>query len=173
VTFGLHLLQPTARLAGRLGHGLVPWRRPGRGAFAAPVPRRRASWSESWRAPEARLAELAARLREGGRRVRTGGPCDRWDLELSGGALGGARIVAAVEEHGRGRQLMRCRLWPRIPRALVPVLASLAASAGAAVHAGALVAGAVLATAAVMLAVAAVAECGMAVAGVLAALEER
>src|SRR5215210_74585 len=173
VTFVLHLLQPAARLSGRLGHGLVPWRRPGRGEFAAPVTRRRALWAEAWRAPEARLAELAATLREGGRRVRTGGACDRWDLELSGGALGRARIVTAFEEHGRGRQLVRCRIWPCVPRALAPVLGALAAGAAAALHAGAFVAGGVLATAGVALAVATVAECGLAVAGMLIALEAR
>jgi hypothetical protein len=45
--------------------------------------------------------------------VVRGGPYDRWDLAVSGGVVGGARLVAAVEEHGSGRQLVRVRWWPR------------------------------------------------------------
>jgi hypothetical protein len=44
--------------------------------------------------------------------VRSGGPFDRWDLDLRVGLLGGVRIRSAVEEHGSGRQLMRARVIP-------------------------------------------------------------
>ncbi|MEA2311575.1 MAG: hypothetical protein QOE28_1543 [Solirubrobacteraceae bacterium] len=173
LTFALHLLQPAARLAGRLEHGLVPWRRPARRGLAVPCPRTLARWSETWTPGEERLAGLAAALRAGGGRVRCGGPFDRWDLELSGGALGGARVRTVVEEHGRGRQLLRARVWPRVPGA-VPVACALFAAAGAgALQAGALAAAAALVPAAVLLAVGAAAETAAAVAGVLRALEER
>jgi len=59
------------------------------------------------------LEALEAALRSGGFVVRRGGDFDRWDLEARGGALGGARARAAVEEHGGGRQLIRIRTWPR------------------------------------------------------------
>jgi hypothetical protein len=57
-----------------------------------------------------------------------GGAFDRWDLEVLGGALGAVRVRTAIEEHGGGRQLLRVRAWPRVPRpvavagALVAVL---------------------------------------------------
>ena len=52
-------------------------------------------------------------LRTAGRRVARGSAWDRWDLEVSGGLLGGARVRMAVEEHGAGRQLIRFNAWPR------------------------------------------------------------
>jgi GT2 family glycosyltransferase len=167
LTLMLHLLQPAARLAGRAGHGLVPWRRPRLRRFAPPAPRVRELWSETWRAPEERIARLHERLRAPGGRVRAGGPCDRWDLEVAGGALGAARVRTVVEDHGRGRQLLRCRIWPRVPRGLVATIALLAAGGAAAAHAGAWLAGAVLEPAAILLLVAAVAECSRATAAVL------
>src|SRR5205823_11070580 len=56
----LHLLQPAARLSGRLHHGLTPWRRRGPAGFALPVRRRRTIWSETWRSTEDRVHELAS-----------------------------------------------------------------------------------------------------------------
>src|SRR5205823_14245820 len=44
----LHVLQPLARLAGRVRAGLVPWRRPEVGRFALPRPRSEARWYETW-----------------------------------------------------------------------------------------------------------------------------
>jgi O-antigen biosynthesis protein len=173
LTFALHLAQPAARLAGRARHGLVPWRRPRAGGFAAPRPRQVALWSERWRAPDTRLRELRAALQAGGERVRCGGPCDRWDLQVAGGMVGAARIRTVVEEHGRGRQLARHRIWPRVPGALPAAIAALAAAGVAAAYAGVWVAAGVVVTAGVVLLVAAVAECGIAIAGALRALEER
>jgi GT2 family glycosyltransferase len=112
VTALVHVLQPPARLIGRIGHGLTPWRRHAHGCFALPLPRRRERWHESWREPAARRRELELALRDDGRLVRAGGPCDRWDLELRAGALGRARAQLAIEEHGQGRQLVRIRIRP-------------------------------------------------------------
>ncbi len=60
--------------------------------------------------------------------VRRGGEWQRWDLQLCGGILGAARVRAAVEEHGGGRQLVRFRVWPVVSRrvALSPALGALA-----------------------------------------------
>jgi O-antigen biosynthesis protein len=118
LTAVLYLLQPLARLAGRVGGRLTPWRRraPAR-AFTTPRPASLELWSEAWHAPEERAAALLAQLSEQGSVARAGGDWDRWDLQVRGGSVGGARLRTATEEHGAGRQLVRVRWWPFIPRA--------------------------------------------------------
>jgi glycosyltransferase involved in cell wall biosynthesis len=110
----LHLLQPVARLAGRLRFGLTPWRHSGSPRSAFPWPRTVTRWSETWRSPEDRLTELEGRLRKAGARVVRGSVYDRWDLTVRGGIFGGARIQMATEEHGQGRQNIRLRCQPMI-----------------------------------------------------------
>lgn len=109
----LFFLQPVARLAGRLRRGLSPWRRRLRPGAAWPRPRTVEVWSETWQEPTSRLQQLQDSLAASGGLVRSGGPFDRWDLELRAGPLGGVKIRTAVEEHGSGRQLLRARIWPR------------------------------------------------------------
>ena len=105
--------QPFARLAGRLQGGLSPWRRRLRPGAASPRPRTVELWSERWREPSSRVQQLHDGLAARGGFVRSGGPFDRWDLDLRTGPLGKVRIRLAVEEHGEGRQLVRARIWPR------------------------------------------------------------
>jgi hypothetical protein len=112
VTAALFFLQPIARLAGRLRNGLSPWRRRLRPRASWPRPRTVEVWAEEWRSPGAWLQGLQDALAERGGFVRSGGPFDRWDLDLRAGLLGGVRIRSAVEEHGSGRQLMRARIVP-------------------------------------------------------------
>ena len=114
LTAALHLMQPVARLRGRIRFGLTPWRRRGVPGFALPVPRTSTIWSEEWRAPETWLGDLEARLRERGAVVLRGGDYDRWDLDVRGGLLGGARLLMTIEEHGAGKQLARFRSAPRV-----------------------------------------------------------
>jgi O-antigen biosynthesis protein len=114
VTAMLFLLQPAARLAGRLRNGLSPWRRRLRPGATWPHPRTVEIWSERWSDPQARVQALQDALAAAGGLVRSGGPFDRWDLDLRAGPLGGVKIRTAVEEHGSGRQLMRAKIWPRI-----------------------------------------------------------
>jgi GT2 family glycosyltransferase len=109
----LFLLQPVVRLAGRLRRGLSPWRRRLRPGAAWPRRRSVEVWSESWQPSQARLQQLQDSLAARGGLVRSGGPFDRWDLELRAGPLGGVKIRTAVEEHGAGRQLLRAKIWPR------------------------------------------------------------
>jgi O-antigen biosynthesis protein len=109
----LFLLQPLARLAGRLRGGLSPWRRRSRPRLASPRPRTVRVWSESWRSPQAWIQELQDALAARGGFIRSGGPFDRWDLDLRAGLFAGVKIRTAVEEHGSGRQLLRVRIWPR------------------------------------------------------------
>ena len=113
VTSLLFLLQPLARLAGRLRNGLSPWRRRARPLPALPHPRTVEVWSECWREPTAWVEQLQDGLTAAGGFVHSGGPFDRWDLDLRAGVLGGVKIRTAVEEHGDGKQLLRARIWPR------------------------------------------------------------
>src|SRR5690606_19682593 len=48
-------------------------------------------------------------------------PHDRWDLQVNAGALAGARLRLAVEEHGAGVQRWMLRIWPVVQPA-TPVL---------------------------------------------------
>ncbi|HKZ78301.1 MAG TPA: glycosyltransferase [Pyrinomonadaceae bacterium] len=109
----LHLLQPLARLWGRLHYGLTPWRRRSPPDFAFPRPRNYLIWSERWQALETRLEAIEATLRDQGAVVSRGGDFDRWDLEIRGGLFGAVRTQMAIEEHGGGKQLVRFRSWPR------------------------------------------------------------
>jgi O-antigen biosynthesis protein len=113
LTATLYLLQPLARLSGRLVEGLTPWRWRGPTRAAVPLPRATWSWSERWQRQEDRVRALCAGLREAGAVVLSGGDYDRWDLEVRGGLLGSSRARVAVEDHGAGRQLVRLRWWPR------------------------------------------------------------
>jgi len=116
MTAFLCLLQPLARLIGRLSSGLTPWRRRGVSHFALPFPIADWVWSERWRSLNDRLHSFEANLRESGVTVFRGGNFDRWDLEVRDGTLCSVRIHTTVEEHGAGRQLVRFRLSPRCSR---------------------------------------------------------
>ncbi len=110
----LHLLQPIARLSGRLIHGLTPWRRRGLQRLSVPWPRVNSFWSENWQAAEGRLESLEKTLRKSGVILRRGGNFDRWDLEVRGGLFGRIRLRMALEEHGSGKQVIRLRSWPKL-----------------------------------------------------------
>jgi GT2 family glycosyltransferase len=109
----LHMLQPVARLHGRLVHGLNLWRSRVPPGFVVPVPRQMAVWTEQWKAPERRLESIETFLQSKGAPARRGGEFDDWDLEISGGFWGGARLLMAVEDHGAGTQYVRCRVRPK------------------------------------------------------------
>jgi hypothetical protein len=112
ITAYLHLIQPLARLSGRLRHGLRPWRRRGTARFSAPWPRCSTRWDEQWQAADRRLAAIEGALAASGAVVSRGGPFVRWDLEVRGGLMGRWRGLMTIEEHGAGRQLVRWRCWP-------------------------------------------------------------
>ena len=162
LTVLLHLLQPLARLRGRLQHGLTPWRQRGESDVTWPSRGVPPVWRERWAEPWAVLARLEAGLRDTGLPVRRGGGVDRWDLAVAGGLFGSARVLMAIEEHGAGRQLVRFRVWPRLPFTVVAVLALLAGLAGAAAAGGNLLVAGAIALGAALLALRAVVECGTA-----------
>jgi GT2 family glycosyltransferase len=163
LTAFLHVMQPFARLYGRLGSGHSAWTRPISLASVLPVPRKRAEWSESWEAPERRLGRVEAALREGGERVHSGGGFERWDLEVRCGIFGGARMMMAVEDHGGGRQLVRSRVWPRFSAPAVCLGVTLTGLAAAAGLDHALGAAALLGGVAVLFLAHTLRECGAAV----------
>ncbi|HZD56575.1 MAG TPA: glycosyltransferase, partial [Anaerolineales bacterium] len=133
LTVLLHLLQPLARLQGRMRSGLAPWRRHRRPKLVLAWPRTLKFWSEDWQAPEIRLKSIEAGLRALKTVVLRGGDYDSWDLEIRGGLLGSVRLCMAVEDHSSGNQLIRFRTWPRfssltLPFVVLPVaLAALSA----------------------------------------------
>src|SRR5204863_9312235 len=113
LTACLYVLQPVARLWGRVRHGLTPWRWRGALCFVWPRTRSFATWSERWQDGSERLQSLEAAIRALGALVVRGGECDRWDTEVRGGILGGVRVVAAVEDHGGAQQTGGLRALPR------------------------------------------------------------
>jgi GT2 family glycosyltransferase len=114
LTASLYLLQPLARLGGRLGYGLTPWRRPGGFGFLVPRSRELEVWSEQWLPCESRLEAIVKTIQANCVVPIRGGDYDRWDIECRGGMLGSARLRHTIEEHGAGRQLVRYRVWPRV-----------------------------------------------------------
>src|SRR6516162_639294 len=162
VTSFLHLSQPLARLCGRVRHGLTPWRC--RAPARSKLPRRwsTAIWSERWREPETWVRDLREAISREGVRVIDGGPYDRWDLEVPGGALARARLLIAVEDHGPGRQYVRLGLWPKCSGTALSAIAFFVAVAGAAATSAAWTAAAVFAGAAILVIARIVQEAGRA-----------
>ncbi len=113
ITAFLHLVQPLARLIGRIRHGLTPWRCRGLARLAWPGKRGVTLWSETWRSPENWLGSLEETLRKQSAAVFRGGDFNDWDLEIRGGLCGSVRTLMAIEEHGAGKQLVRFRAWTR------------------------------------------------------------
>ena len=124
-----HVVQPGARLLGRVQHGLGPWNWRGF-VRVVPLPRVHCLWSEQWEAIESRLTQLEAILKKSGATVVPGGDFDSWDFSIAGGLFGTVRVVAMVEEHGNGRQLCRFRAWPKPPATASLVLLALLILAG-------------------------------------------
>jgi len=133
LTACLHLLQPLARLCGRLSHGLTIWRQRAVAGLALPRPWLANIWCARSLPVDERLQSVEANLREQGVVALRGGEFDTWDLEVRRGVLGAARMFVGVEYHGDGRQLLRIRSWPRCSAAgLTLTLLFAALSLGAA-----------------------------------------
>ena len=150
VTSFLHLSQPLARLYGRLRHGLTPWRCRAAARTRLPQGWSTAVWSERWHEPAAWVQQVRDAISRKGTCVRDGGPYDRWDLEVPGGALARARLLVAVEDHAAGTQYVRVGVWPKCSAPSVVMIAFLAVVAGAAATTAAWTAAAVFAGAAAL-----------------------
>lgn len=130
----LYLVQPLARSWGRLSKGLTAWRGCGHRSYRTPFARRETVWSEEWAANVQWLSRIQDDLLFEGFPVRKGGPYDRWDLEVWGGSLAAVRLRMAIEEHGRGRQQLLFRLWPRAAFVWLGIVAGLALWGARALH---------------------------------------
>ncbi len=132
VTAWLHIIQPIARLWGRLRHGLHAGRLRLPMRMALPVARTVTVWRERWEAPEDKIRRLTAKLRGDGATIVSGGDYDRWDFAVRAGLLGSAQVLMTLEEHGSGRQLFRFLIWPRYSvEGLVTVFVLAALAVGA------------------------------------------
>lgn len=125
LTMWCHLMQPVARLKGRMTYGLTPWRMRRWGGMRLPIPRQWRLWCEHWHAADQRLSALERTIKAQRICVRRGGDFDAWDLTLRGGAFGGVRLHLGIEEHGAGKQLVRIAAKPVFPMVWVIVLAGL------------------------------------------------
>ena len=129
----LHLLQPLARLFGRVRWGLTPWRWVKAKSPSLPRTNSMALWSEVWRSAQDRLEGVESALRQLGVVVRRGGEFNNWDLEIRSGLLGSAVLRMVAEEHGQGRQLVRCRVSPKCSGfglAILSILIAISVGAG-------------------------------------------
>ena len=121
----LHVIQPIARLYGRLKHGLSPWRRRGAGINKQFIftfgPKVFKYWSEQWRSTEDWLTDVEVNAINLRSRVKRGNDFDRWDLQIKNGLFGKARCLLAIEEHGEGKQYLQLKSWKEYSLAfLVP-----------------------------------------------------
>ncbi len=139
----MHVMQPAARLIGRLRHGLTPWRQRG-GSVRTALASQRILWSERWFPAETWIARLETAARERGAVVMRGGEYDAWDLHFRGGAFGSARTRVATEEHGGGKQLLRLQARTHASRPALIALLALAVLAAVAFADGAWLASGVL-----------------------------
>jgi len=111
----LHIIQPIARLKGRIAHGLTLWRARSGGGRSWRFFDTQEAWSERWRSADEWLSFIARAGRERQAVVLLGGDFDDWDLEFRVGAFAGVRLLLAIEEHGAGRQMIRLRCRPSGP----------------------------------------------------------
>ena len=112
----LHIVQPIARLRGRLIHGLTPWRirgaKPTLKHLTFLKPRTLFHWSEGdWKANETWLEEIEKNIIGLKARVRRGGEFDKWDIKTKNGLFSSAKGVLTVEEHGANKQYIKFKYW--------------------------------------------------------------
>jgi O-antigen biosynthesis protein len=170
LTAAMYMLQPLARLAGRLQFGLTPWRRRGVVRVGSLRPRTILTWCTRWRSLQVRLANIESSLRPNCMSIVRGGEYDRWDIAVRLGPLGAARLRLTAEEHGQGRQLVRAQVWPRPSRGVSALVAFLVAIYALAVHQGDGLSALVLGSAATVLALRATTECMAAMAAIVDAV---
>ena len=106
----LHVLQPIARLYGRLSHRFTHWRvtRP----MGLPWPRMVSLRREMRQDHIDDLPFLKTVLCDASLFVQPGGDRARWDLEVRGGLFGKARTRMTVTAHGSDRPRIHFRVWP-------------------------------------------------------------
>jgi hypothetical protein len=173
ITTLLHLLQPLARLFGRVRWGLTPWRWIKAESPCLPKANSIVLWSEVWRAARDRLEGVESAVKELGGVVRRGTDFDDWDLEIRSGLLGSARLQMVAEEHGQGKQLVRWRVSPKCSEIGLIVLSTLIAISVGAGTARAWTACATVTMMGLLLGLSVLQECEAATALALRAIQER
>jgi len=130
----LHLLQPIARLSGRMTAGLDPWRRRQTRASRLPFPGNYSALCADWHEAQDALQAFEDGLKAEISSVVVGDSFAPWDLEVRGGIFGGKQIIMAIEDIGLDRQLIRVRWWPVFPLQVILFVSLFAALAlGAAI----------------------------------------
>jgi O-antigen biosynthesis protein len=163
----MYLLQPFARLVGRVRLGLTPWRRRGVMRPGAVWPRTIVCWTTGARPAQAWLADIEAALRPSCMSVLRGGEFDRWDIHVRLGPLAAARLRLTLEEHGQDRQLIRARVWPRPSRGMSALVAFLLATYALALHQGDGLSALILGLAVLVLVLRATRECAAAMTAIV------
>jgi GT2 family glycosyltransferase len=112
----LHIIQPVARLKGRIKHGLTPWRIRGAKASLKCLtflkPKTLMHWSEgNWKAAETWLEEIEQNIVKLKAAVKRGGDFDNWDIKTRNGLFSTAKGILTVEEHGANKQYVKFRYW--------------------------------------------------------------
>ena len=168
----LHLIQPVARLKGRLKHGLTPWRHRGKSEFVLPVSQIVSYWSVNWLDSPSRLQKIEKALQAEGAIVHRNGDFDNnWDLHIRGGLFGGTRLFTLIEEHGQGKQLIRIRAYPKGSFFVLALIGFLILLGMLAAFEGALLVAAVVSCLALLLISRSFLEAGYSTATVLQAIE--
>ena len=111
----MHMVQPMARLCGRVRNGLTLWRRRGPKPNGTKVKLNQEVWSENWHGPEKWLGDLESYIRDQGAVYVRGGDYDDWDLNIYSGMFGAAKVKMTLEEHGSGKQLAKFKARSHIP----------------------------------------------------------
>lgn len=112
----LHIIQPIARLRGRIAHGLTPWRMRGARAELKNLtffrPKILDYWSEeTWKATETWLEEIEKNIITLKARVKRGGDFDKWDIETRNGLFSTSKGIITIEEHGSNKQYVKLKYW--------------------------------------------------------------
>ncbi|MBC6491730.1 glycosyltransferase [Flavihumibacter stibioxidans] len=114
----LHMIQPVARLYGRIQHGLTPWRKRCSGKPWLHMILRKSDiqqlWHEKWRSSEDWLTLVEQDLLDKKVRIRRSGQFDEWDLQASCGLFAGGRGMLVIEEHGQGKQMLKFKTWAHL-----------------------------------------------------------
>jgi len=109
----MHIIQPIARLKGRINHGLTPWR----GGFCnfrnigvLLRPKTLKHWSETWIPTENWLKNIETNLERIQNKVKVGQEFDRWDICNKTGLFACAKSLLTIEEHGSGKQYLKVQI---------------------------------------------------------------
>jgi hypothetical protein len=129
----LHVIQPVARLRGRIKFGLTPWRIRGAKASLKNLtflkPKTLTHWSEGdWKANETWLEEIEQNIIRLKARVKRGGDFDKWDIKTRNGLFATAKGIITVEEHGANKQFVKLKYWANYSLGGLLLIAALVAT---------------------------------------------